>query len=80
MTNPTPKPSTTPPTSSVDWDAINAKWDATLKQTPLQLVEKHLKAHRDNNSDAAVIQALSLLWSDMWYIHGGGHEKMKEKK
>lgn len=80
MTNPIPKPSTTPHTSSVDWERINANWEATLNQTPLQIIEKHTKHHETHGSSGAVLEALRLVWSDMWFLHGGGHEKMKEKK
>lgn len=82
MTSQSHTPLTTPPSSDVqiDWDTINANWEKAKNQTPLEIVEKHRDFHRRNNSSPDVIIALNLLWSDMYFLHGGGWQKLSEKK
>jgi hypothetical protein len=60
-------------------DAIYAQWEKTKNMTPLELVEKHCEWH-EKNSSPDVVQALRLLWSDMHFLHGGGWQKLSEKK
>ncbi len=84
MTSQSNTPSTTPqsfdPPVNVDWDAINKRWQERLDRSPLDMIKDACEWHRANGSSADVVRALSLLWSDVWFVHGGGHQAMAEKK
>lgn len=80
MTSPASMPSTTPQSFEVvDSDAIQANWERVLEQKPHEVVRKHIDFHRAQGH-TEVVMALNLVWSDMHFLFGGGHQKMKEKK
>jgi len=80
MTSPSSTPLTTPPSSDVDLDVLRANWEIVRNQKPHEVVEKHLKFHREQGASPELIQALNLVWSDMHFLFGGGWQKMHEKK
>lgn len=84
-------PSTTAPCSNVndtsfnppvvvDWDAINAKWDAMRNETVLDTVDRFISEARDANASTETVTSLCVLRTNLWLLHFGGHEAMQEKK
>lgn len=81
MTSQSNTPLTTPKSFEVvDLDAIRANWEQVQAQKPHEVVAKRIEFYKSQGASPDVIQALSLLWTDMNFLFNGGYEKMKEKK